>query len=56
MMKVAVSSYSFTQAIRDGRLTLMDCISKAKEMGFEAIEFVDGTVTMTKPEDKTLAE
>lgn len=56
MMKVAVSSYSFSQAIRAGKMNLMDCISKAKEMGFEAIEFVDGTVSMTKPEDKTLAE
>ena len=39
-MKIAVSSYSFSQAFRDGRMTIMDVIPKAKEMGFEGIEFV----------------
>lgn len=39
-MKIAVSSYSFSQALHDGRMTIMDVIPKAKEMGFEGIEFV----------------
>lgn len=39
-MKIAVSSYSFSQAFNDGRMTIMDVIPKAKEMGFEGIEFV----------------
>ncbi len=56
MMKVAVSSYSFSQAIRDGRLTLKDCIAKAKEIGFEAIEFVDFNVSATLPEGMTMME
>lgn len=38
LMKIAVSSYSFMGAIKDGRMGLMDVIPKAKEMGFEAIE------------------
>ena len=56
MMKVAVSSYSFSQAMRDGRLTLKESIAKAKEIGFEAIEFVDFNVTSTLPEGMTMME
>ena len=56
MMKVAVSSYSFSQAIRDGRLTLKECIAKAKEIGFEAIEFVDFNVASTLPEGMSMME
>ncbi|MDD6031934.1 MAG: sugar phosphate isomerase/epimerase [Oscillospiraceae bacterium] len=40
-MKFSVSIYSFMQYLRDGRMTPADCIVKAKEMGFDAIEFVD---------------
>lgn len=40
-MKFAVSVYSFMQYLADGRLTPLTCISKAKELGFDAIEFVD---------------
>lgn len=40
-MKFAVSSYSFSQYIKQGKLTHFDCIAKAKEMGFDAIEFTD---------------
>lgn len=43
MMKIAVSSYSFSQYLNKGRLNQFDCIGKAKEMGFDAIEFVDLT-------------
>ena len=40
-MKISVSSYSFYQYIAAGKMTQLDCISKAKEMGFDAIEFID---------------
>ncbi len=40
-MKYAVSSYSFSQYINSGKLTTFSCIEKAKELGFDAIEFVD---------------
>ena len=40
-MKIAVSAYSFQQYVRSGKMTQLDCVKKAKEMGFEAIEFTD---------------
>ena len=40
-MKYSVSVYSFMQYLQDGRLTPVSCIAKVKEMGFDAIEFVD---------------
>lgn len=40
-MKFSVSSYSFSQYLKDGRLTTFSCIEKAKELGFDAIEFID---------------
>lgn len=40
-MKISVSSYSFHQYIRKGLMTQLDCVAKAKEMGFDAIEFID---------------
>lgn len=44
-MKISVSSYSFSQYIRQGKMNQRDCVAKAKEMGFDAIEFteIDGT-------------
>ena len=42
-MKISVSSYSFSQYIRAGKLTQLECVAKAKEMGFDAIEFTDIT-------------
>lgn len=38
-MKIGVSSYSFSKAVNSGVLTQFDVVSKAKEMGFEIIEF-----------------
>lgn len=38
-MKISVSSYSFQQKLDSRELTQFDCIAKAKEMGFDAIEF-----------------
>lgn len=40
-MKVSVSSYSFAQYIREGKMTQLDTVAKAKELGFDAIEFTD---------------
>ncbi len=39
-MKIAVSSYSFSQAMRDGRMSISDVIPKAAEMGYQGIEIV----------------
>ncbi len=40
-MKISVSTYSFDQYLRTGQMTQLDCIQKAKELGFEGVEFVD---------------
>ena len=40
-MKYAISSYSFTPLINSGSLNQFSCIAKAKEMGFDAIEFAE---------------
>lgn len=40
-MKISVSAYSFYQYINAGKMTLLDTVKKAHEMGFEAIEFLD---------------
>lgn len=40
-MKFSVSIYSFFSAIRKGVITPLECIAKAKELGFEAVEAVD---------------
>ena len=40
-MKISVSSYSFSQYVGAGKMTQVDCVSKAKEMGFDAIEFIE---------------
>ena len=51
-MKFSVSAYSFMQCFQDGRLTPFTCIAKVKEMGFDAIEFVD----FVFPKDEDSAE
>ncbi|HIQ58494.1 MAG TPA: sugar phosphate isomerase/epimerase [Candidatus Merdivicinus intestinavium] len=51
-MKIAVSSYSFSQYFQKGLLDQMSCIAKAKEMGFDAIEFTD----LTPPDGVTEEE
>jgi len=40
-MKIAVSSYSYNQYIRLGRMTQLDALRRAAEQGFEGIEFTD---------------
>lgn len=45
-MKIGVSSYSFSQYINSRKLTQISAVAKAKELGFEAIEFTE----LTPPE------
>ena len=40
-MKFSVSIYSFFSSIRKGVLTPLECVAKAKELGFDAVEAVD---------------
>lgn len=40
-MKLSVSSYSFHQYLKAGKMTLPETVDKAAEMGFEGIEFID---------------
>ena len=40
-MKIGVSSYSFSQYIKSGKLTQLTAVAKAKELGFDAIEFTE---------------
>lgn len=40
-MKYSVTTYSFSQYIKQGKLTWLQCIEKAKELGFDAIEFTN---------------
>lgn len=50
-MKFSVSLYSFYSAIKAGELTPVQCIAKAKELGFDAVEAVD-FVNFQCPEDQ----
>ena len=40
-MKISVSSYSFYQYVKAGKMAIIDTVAKAHELGFEAIEFLD---------------
>ena len=51
-MKTCVTTYSFRSCISSGRLTLLECIQKTREMGFDGIEFV----SFTPPEGIVLKE
>jgi sugar phosphate isomerase/epimerase len=39
-MKIGISAYSFSKLIKGGGFTLFDAIGRAKEIGYEAIEFI----------------
>ena len=41
-MKIAVSSYSLSQALNDERMNMMDIIPTARKMGYEGVEIVRG--------------
>jgi len=47
--KIGVSSYSFSRLVREGSMKQLDVVAKAKEMGFEFIEFS----TFILPEGET---
>jgi sugar phosphate isomerase/epimerase len=49
-MKIGVSSYSFSSLFSNGKMEFIDVISKAKEIGFDIIEFS----TIPVPEGETL--
>ena len=49
-MQIGVSSYSYSRLVKTGALKQLDVIQKAKEMGFDVIEFS----TIAVPEGKTL--
>lgn len=51
-MQLGVSSYSFGRLVRGGALKQLDVIAKAREIGFDAIEFS----TISVPEGKGLPE
>lgn len=51
-MKIGVSSYSFSRLVRSGEMAQFDVVAKAKEIGFDVIEFS----TIVVPEGRTLAE
>ncbi len=51
-MKIGVSSYSFSQYIKSGKLTQLTAVAKAKELGFDAIEFTE----LMPPEGVSQAE
>ncbi len=40
-MKISVSSYSFSGDIKKGVLSLYDCARRAKEYGYDAVEYTD---------------
>ena len=49
-MQIGVSSYSFSRLVRSGAMSQLEVIGKAKEMGFDVIEFS----TLAVPEGETL--
>lgn len=51
-MKIGVSSYSYSRLVGSGNIRQIDVISKAKEAGFDVIEFS----TISVPQGKTLKE
>lgn len=55
-MKLSVSSYSYNQYLKDGRLSQLDCVRIAHKMGFDAIEFTDILPKEDLAEQKRAAE
>lgn len=51
-MKIGVSSYSYSRLVHEGRIRQIDVISKAKEMGFDVVEFS----VISVPEGRTLPD
>lgn len=55
-MYASVSSYSFSQYIRSGKMTQFDTVAKAAELGFSAIEFIDLDVPAGTSEESFAAK
>ncbi len=53
-IKYSVSSYSFYPDIKAELITPFECIKKAKDLGFDAIEFVDFVDFFPLPENERL--
>ena len=51
-MRIGVSSYSYSRLVRSGQMRQIDLCAKARETGFDAIEFS----TIAVPEGETLAD
>jgi sugar phosphate isomerase/epimerase len=51
-MRIGVSSYSFTAAVKAGRMEFIEIPAKAKEMGFDVIEFA----ALIVPEGETTSD
>lgn len=54
-MKLSVSSYSFQQYIKAGKMTQLDTVKKAAELGFAGIEFTELTPCADATLDDQLA-
>ena len=50
-MKFSVSLYSFFKSMMKGQMTDLECIAKAKELGFDAVELVDFVNFHCAPEE-----
>jgi len=55
-MRLAVSSYSFMRHLKETRETCRDLCTRARDMGFEGIEFTGGTLAMEETAPQRLAE
>lgn len=54
-MKLSVTTYSFQQYLKAGKITLPEMVDKAAEMGFEGIEFTAFSADATQEERLALA-
>lgn len=53
-MKISVSSYSFSGYLREGKMTQLDTVKKAAELGFEGIEFTSLSPNPSPTKDEKL--
>lgn len=54
-MKFSVTSYSYNQYLKDGRMTQLDAVRVASEMGFDGIEFTDLKPNATPTQEEQIA-
>ncbi len=54
-MKLGVSLYSFREYAKDENLGVKGCIDKAKEIGFEGLDIVEGTCKIFADKDEYIA-